>query len=289
MSVVAKETFGGPKKFNERDLPYSAPVATYTMVPEQPIKAFKEEEKEKNIWQSKWFWLAICLIALLLLGIGIGIGIGYASRSCTSHEPTTTVSGLPEAASPPPLPAAFEVLNAATLAPSIPVVDLTPLPTLAPNGDILGCNGVAHSETHNDRATAIDAGWYGGSASCAGFLMFCEPSDWKPFNVYTGTSSAWFKATAYEDSLCLADIEHRVKLTVPSRVEYALRVYKSGSSLPYDSSIGSDDLTNQELTIANGEVSLSDESFSYFIQVEYLSGSSDCTPWTLEISGHQCL
>ena len=286
MSTFKDVSLSEPKTVKEGDPSFYPPIATYTMVPEQPTNPVKEVERKKKIWQSIWFWLALCLIALLLLGIGIGIGIGSSSRSSTtSNASTTTAAGLSEATTSPPIASAFEVAATST---SVPTATSTSAPTSAPTRETAGCNGVAHADAQNDRTTSIDAGFFGGSSQCrANIISSCQGTEWVPFSLYSGTTTAWFTAIAFEDSFCIADVEHRVKLTVPSGVDYDLHVYRSGSASPYDSSTN-DSGVDEEVVVAGDDQDMTVDSFTYYIMVEYRSGSS-CTPWTLEISGHQCL
>jgi hypothetical protein len=133
-----------------------------------------------------------------------------------------------------------------------------------------------------------NAGTYDGDRSCGtGFLGTCEGNtSWDLFSSFTGTSSGWFRARVREDSLCSADIEHRVRLEVPAGVDYDLYLHKvSCGSTPSSSLRGTG--ADESITIREGESSGSDDDFNYYVEVRYVSGAS-CVPWTLRFYGHDC-
>jgi len=274
-------------------------VATFTLVPdEQPVQVdayhpsndkvlvLPVAKGEKSMWRSKWFWLSVVLIALLLLGIGIGIGIRMAGDS-VREVPVTTVSGLEDTVGSTATNGTMtEVPTALPTEPIIMQAMERPTDTPTDTEELPGCDGIPFGDSYNDRATAISAGSFGGSNVCG---LFCGSTNWVLFNTYTGNSNAWFQAAAYEDSLCVADLEHRLKLTVPPGVNYNLHVYKGNSMVPQDSSFsGGDTGVVEEVIVTNADVPFSDESFVYTIEVEYVSGES-CEPWTLDFFGHTCM
>lgn len=220
------------------------------------------------------------------MGIGIGIGSSKSSTTTTTNASTTTTTaaGLSEAQTSPPVASAFEVI-ATMEAPTSATP--TSAPTLAPSkAAVEGCDGIAHSDAKNDRATAIDAGSFGGSSQCAVPFSSCQGTEWVPFRLDSGTTAAWFTGMALENSVCSAEVEHRVRLTVPSNVDYDLHVYRSGSDIPYGSSTSGSGV-DEEVVISLSDNAFAFDYLEYYILVESRSGSS-CRPWTLEISGHQC-
>ncbi|CAB9521989.1 expressed unknown protein [Seminavis robusta] len=286
----------------------------------------KEVLPPKKMWHSKWFWLAMVFVALLLMGIGIGIGmlgINAANNNDKNQAPANEVVGMQDAtivpvpsSAPSEAPtmeatanATTDILNItnvvvasaqerpATPAPVVPPTfapitraPTTPLPTNAPTEP--GCSGVPHGVAVNQRANAIVAGNYGGSTFCrASMISICKATEWIQFSKFTGTSSAWFVASAYDDSFCAADVEHKVRLEVPRGVDYDVHVYEYNSPIPHDSAMrGGEDGGAREVVISAKEVfgDILDVAFTYYIHVEYKSGAS-CEPWVLSISGHECL
>lgn len=109
---------------------------------------------------------------------------------------------------------------------------------------------------------------------------------WKQFNTTSGRGEAFFRATA-EDKLaiCSEDLIHRVTLTVPSGVDYDLRVYDGcGGALLGSSSNGSGQ--TDTVIIQRPDGSTQNRSFDYWVEVRYHSGSS-CSEWTLKFEGRQ--
>jgi hypothetical protein len=89
-----------------------------------------------------------------------------------------------------------------------------------------------------------------------------------------------------EDSeACGATVEHRIDLDVPSGVDYDLYVYKRCGTL-YSSSAGGTG-SDESVTVSASDGFGRDDSFDYFIEVRYFSGET-CSPWTLEVFGHNC-
>jgi hypothetical protein len=147
--------------------------------------------------------------------------------------------------------------------------------------DTNGCE-VQHSSVAGS-CGANHVGTYDGDRSC-GFVCGGNTS-WNLFATRTGLTSAWFAATVREDSDCPADIEHRIRLTVPPGTDYDLYVYRPCGTLIASSRAGTG--AADSVVVSEGESSGSDDTFTYYVEVRHFSGSS-CTPWTLSFDGHNC-
>jgi hypothetical protein len=146
-----------------------------------------------------------------------------------------------------------------------------------------GCE-VDHSAVGNTCSAGFNLGSYDGDRAC-GFI--CPGNTgWDLFNTRTGRTSAWYRATVVEDSSCLADIEHQVRLTVPTGVDYDLFLYLSCGGAPTRSSTNGPGGT-ELLTILATDGTGGLDTFTYYIEVRYVSGAS-CTNWSLQVSGHNC-
>jgi hypothetical protein len=88
-----------------------------------------------------------------------------------------------------------------------------------------------------------------------------------------------------EDSTCSATIRHRLQLTVPAGVNYNLYVYRSCGTVVASSTGGTG--VDEAVTIEQSDSGGSDDDFTYFVEVRYISGRS-CTDWTMEFFGHDC-
>jgi len=85
----------------------------------------------------------------------------------------------------------------------------------------------------------------------------------------------------------MADIAHYITLEVPEGVNYDLSVYKAGSMYAHETSTNPGFGANERLVVVNPDQAMSNESFEYYIYVEYVSGSS-CDPWKLQFLGKDC-
>lgn len=142
---------------------------------------------------------------------------------------------------------------------------------------------------------AMDLGTFDGDTACQA-LLGCPANDgsWDTFATQRGAGSAWFRARVREDSTCIADIEHRVQLTVPTGANYDLFVYRSCGGSSQSSTNGSGQ--PEELVLTEGDngivvegvpVDFDDDDFDYWIEVRYRSGEA-CDQWTLTLAGHDC-
>jgi hypothetical protein len=165
-------------------------------------------------------------------------------------------------------------------------------PTSAPTESSNICDGIPHGQPVNSRDTAIEVGAFGGSPQCrANIVSICETTDWVQWSSFTGTGSVWFRATAIDDSFCHSRIEHLVSLLVPTGLDYDLHVYPYNSPVAQDAAIteGEDgELRTVTISTQDDVGIMYDDSYTYYIYVEYRSGAS-CQPWKLDIQGHQCL
>jgi hypothetical protein len=109
--------------------------------------------------------------------------------------------------------------------------------------------------------------------------MFCPSSSWSTLKVKTGNTSRWFKARASECSDCLTDLHHRVTISSPAGIVYNVCLYRPCGSL-----IG---CTASSMEITAGDSWGGDNSFDYYIEVKYISGSS-CSNWSLTVEGTSC-
>jgi hypothetical protein len=131
---------------------------------------------------------------------------------------------------------------------------------------------------------AIDLGTYDGDRSCG--VICGGNTGWDTFNTRTGRTSAWFRATIFEDSGCDADVEHQVRLASPAGIDYDLYVYRGcGGALIGSSSAGAG--ANDTVVVREADDSSGNDGITYWIEVRYYSGSS-CANWTLSVDGHNC-
>lgn len=151
------------------------------------------------------------------------------------------------------------------------------------DGNVLtGCE-VRHSAEVDSCVRPVDAGILDGDTRCG---VGCPANGaWDEFNRVSGTSSAWFKARAHEDSTCGGSIEHRVRLEVPAGIDYDLFVYRPcgtrvGSSIR---GRGEDD----EVVVSEPDDIARSDAFDYWVEVRYVGGAS-CAAWSLVFEGHDC-
>jgi hypothetical protein len=148
-----------------------------------------------------------------------------------------------------------------------------------------GCE-VNHRTTVAACGGGSDAGQYDGDLNC-GFGCPGNTS-WDNFETFTGTSDRWFQGRVYEDSDCNTSIQHRVRLAVPSGVDYDLYVYRGGTcGTLAGSSTNRGTGTDESVTFTDADDYFSDDSFDYFVHVRWVSGAS-CTAYSLYFDGHNC-
>ncbi|MCC7537776.1 MAG: hypothetical protein IT379_16250 [Deltaproteobacteria bacterium] len=146
-----------------------------------------------------------------------------------------------------------------------------------------GCEVNHSAYTGGMCGSATDVGTYDGDRDC-GFICGSN-TGWDLFASRSGTTSAWFKARVREDSDCPVSIEHRIRLDVPPDADYDLYVWRNCGA----PSAWSENLTgvDESVTINEGESTGSDDSFDYWVEIRWFSGST-CTQWTVYFEGHNC-
>ncbi|MCB9731813.1 MAG: hypothetical protein H6745_04165 [Deltaproteobacteria bacterium] len=147
-----------------------------------------------------------------------------------------------------------------------------------------GCEAVL--DNNPSCGSALDLGSFNSDSTCGfsclvntGYVIDASP---------TGRGEAWFKVKAVDNiGICSGVLHHRLKLSVPSGVDYDLYVYPScASSTPLakgTSSAGVD----ETVIVSKDDDSLDDGSFNYWINVKYFGGHS-CTDWALTVEGTRC-
>jgi hypothetical protein len=146
-----------------------------------------------------------------------------------------------------------------------------------------GCE-LSHASVSSACASAINLGTFDGDTAC-GFICGGN-TGFDLFTTRTGTTSAFFRARAFEASDCPTSIEHRVTLAVPPGVDYDLFIHRAcGGPLRGSSTAGPGQ--TDAVTFSEGDSSGGDDSFDYIIEVRYVSGAS-CNSWTLQVLGHDC-
>ncbi len=141
------------------------------------------------------------------------------------------------------------------------------------------CSGVClnHRATTAVCTTGANLGSFCGDTSCG---TLCPGTSSRVVVTRTGTTSQWFRARAVECSLCGANTTARVNLSVPTGIDYDLFVYRPCGSLS-GSSVHLAGVADS-VSVTESESALSDDTFDYYIEVRYVSGSS-CVPWTLTV------
>jgi len=145
-----------------------------------------------------------------------------------------------------------------------------------------GCE-INHASVTGSCSTPSYMGSMSGDRAC-GFICGLN-TGWDPMATRTGRTSAWFSATVVEASDCPTDIEHRITLTSPAGANYDLYVYRPCGTLVASSTNGTG-ATDQVIIQQNDNVGSLD-TFTYYIEVRYYSGSS-CSSWSLNVYGHIC-
>ena len=140
-----------------------------------------------------------------------------------------------------------------------------------------GCE-VSHGSYVNSCASATNFGTHCGDLSCN---LFCGSTSFQTFGSASGRQSQWFHARNSECSSCCADIYHHVSLAVPAGVTYDMCIYFSCGGAPTCYGPGT-------INVFSGDdCGGSDNSFDYWIEIRYISGSS-CGNWTLTVDGTNC-
>ena len=154
--------------------------------------------------------------------------------------------------------------------------------------EIAGCE-TRHDTSRGACGMGEDLGMMGGDLQCPnGFLGICiDDGSFDELAVRKGTDSAWFTARVVEATTCSAAIEHRIRLDVPDGVNYDLHVQRDcaeGSAVATSSGPAGVD---ESITERRGDAGGRDDSFTYYIFVEYVDGAS-CVEWELVVEGHAC-
>lgn len=185
---------------------------------------------------------------------------------------------------PPPMDASVDpdvpVTPDAAVTPDVPTSP--DVPTNPDGGCPTGsssCSGacVDHAATTSTCAAAVSLGSYCGDTSCA---FLCGGTSYRAVQTRTGRSTQWFQVRVNECSNCPASLVSRVRLTVPAGVDYDLFVHRPCGRITA-SSIANAGLPDQ-VEVRESDDPLSGDSYTYFIEVRYVSGSS-CSPWTLTL------
>lgn len=154
----------------------------------------------------------------------------------------------------------------------------TPTDGGCPAGSSL-CAGacVSHGTTAATCSAAANLGSYCGDTSCG---TFCPSTSYRTVATRTGLSSQWFRARATECSYCAASLVARINLTVPPGVDYDLYIHRPcGTIVGRSLNLAG---VNDQVSLSESESAATDDSFDYYIEVRYVSGSS-CAPWTLTL------
>ena len=142
-----------------------------------------------------------------------------------------------------------------------------------------GCE-VAHATYPNSCSVPEYVGTACGDEHCGAFCL--TTGTWTTFASKTGTTAKWFRARATEcSSTCSAATGHRLTLYVPSNIDYDLYVYSPCGIQLAQSQNGTGQ--TEQLTVSRSETG-GDDSFDYWVEVRYYSGSS-CGSWSLTFEG----
>lgn len=129
---------------------------------------------------------------------------------------------------------------------------------------------------------AIDVGEVDADTRCG--VACSVTTAWQVVDSRTGTGEAWFKATLHDKiGICSADLSNRIKLSVPSGVDYDLYLWDScgGTKLAESrKGLGVDEV----ITYTIDDIGLGDGSQVYWIEVRFNAGGS-CNEWSLTIEG----
>jgi len=148
-----------------------------------------------------------------------------------------------------------------------------------------GCE-VNHAGTVSACGGGTNAGTYDGDRNC-GFVCGGN-TGWDNFATFTARTDRWFRGRVREDSSCSADIEHQIRLAVPSGVDYDLYVYRGSTcGTLAGSSTNRGNGTDEAVVVREGESTGSDDDFNYYVHVVYVGGAT-CTNYTIRFDGHNC-
>lgn len=148
-----------------------------------------------------------------------------------------------------------------------------------------GCE-VNHATVEGSCGGGSNAGTYDGDRSCG---WICDGNtSWDSFGPsYSDSNDRWFRARVHEGSDCPTDIEHQVRLSVPSGIDYDLVVYRSCGGTALGTPTRSTSAHTETVTIRQGQNYTTDDSFDYYVHVVYVSGAA-CVDYTLTFWGHDC-
>ncbi len=136
----------------------------------------------------------------------------------------------------------------------------------------------------NSCSSATFLGTACGDESCG---AFCPDADRVLFSSQAARGSKWFRVRMSECSPCSADISHLINLGVPAGTNYDLFVYRSCGGALVASSTNTGN-SSENLTITQPDTGSGiDDSFDYYIEVRFISGSS-CSNWGLQILRTDC-
>ncbi len=144
---------------------------------------------------------------------------------------------------------------------------------------------MSHGDTVGACGGGTNAGTYDGDREC-GFVCGGN-TGWDNFATFTRRTDHWFRARVREDSSCSADIEHRIRLAVPSGIDYDLYVYRSCGGSPVATSRNRGNGLNESVIVRENESSGSSDDFDYFVHVVYVGGQT-CSNYTIRFDGHNC-
>jgi hypothetical protein len=141
------------------------------------------------------------------------------------------------------------------------------------------CEGacVAHRPPPNTCGTAENLGTFCGDASCG---SLCRATAYRAVGTRQGRTSAWFRASSNECSICSANLRTRITLAVPPGTDWDLFVHRPCGTVLSSSIRGAGEPDQIELDVPDRATFT--DSFEYFIEVRYVRGSS-CEPWTLTV------
>jgi hypothetical protein len=133
--------------------------------------------------------------------------------------------------------------------------------------------------------TCSGADWEG--EKCGDQYMYWPACDiYSGFTVFqtaSGHASRWMYARATECSACSSPIEHLLELQVPAGIDYDLYVYSACGQL-WTSATSAGTGHNEYATFSKPDRGLYDDSYNYWVEVRFRSGSS-CEPWILTFRG----
>jgi len=140
-----------------------------------------------------------------------------------------------------------------------------------------GCE-LNHNQSLNSCAGAEYLGAHCGDLNC-GFL--CPTAARGIVASRQSNRERWFRVRNEECASCSSPIRHVVRLTVPPGINYDLFVYSAcGGALIGSSTAGTG--ATELVVVQRSDSPAGDDSFDYWVEVRYFSGSS-CGNWQLTI------